>query len=470
MSERLVAEVVVIGAGLSGLAAAAKLEAAGVDTLVVEARERVGGRACSVRLDDGTVLDLGGQWIGATHHRLAGLGRAHGVPTFRQHDEGHTLIRAGGKTTKVLGKVPFRLGPASLVGLGVALLRLDRMARSVPVLEPWAAKKADRWDSQTLGGWINGQAMTARARAVLSSTLTGIFAAEPAEISLLHALTYIRAGEGIEELTGTVGGAQDSCFRDGVQTVADRAAAALAREPMLERPVRRICQEADGVTVEADELVVEAERVIVALPPALAGRIDYSPALPAARDQLTQRVPQGSAIKCFGVYETPFWRGAGPSGLVLDTEGPVSMVMDGSPDPDGRGILIGFLEGRHARRGSRMEPEARRAEVLRCFVRHFGRAAADPLHYLDQDWSAEPFTRGCYAGVMPPGAWTGFGEALRAPVGRIHWAGTETATEWIGYFEGALEAGERAAGEVIAARPVTPAERATAEALPARSR
>jgi monoamine oxidase len=450
--ERLSTGCVVVGAGLSGLAAATTLHEAGVDVTVLEARDRVGGRACSVRLDDGTVLDLGGQWIGASHHRLARLGRLHAARTFRQHEEGDTLIRVRGRTIRFRGKVPFGLGPANLVTLGAAVLKLDRMARRVPVGEPWAAAKARRWDTQTLETWIDRQVLTPSARAVCRAALTGIFAADPADVSLLHALTYIRAGEGLEELTGTVGAAQDSCFSGGVQTLAESVAGRLDRDPMLGQAVRRIRQDGRGVAVETDELVVEGERVIVAIPPTLAGRIDYSPPLPGSRDQLTQRVPQGSAIKCFGVYDTPFWRTAGRSGMILDTEGPVSMVIDGSPEGGRRGVLIGFLEGAHARRAARAAPDARRAEVLGCFARHLGPPALSPRHYQDRDWSAETFTRGCYAGTFPPGAWTSYGPALREPIGRIHWAGTETATEWMGYFEGALEAGERAAREALAER------------------
>ncbi|HET7690049.1 MAG TPA: FAD-dependent oxidoreductase, partial [Nocardioidaceae bacterium] len=188
-----------------------------------------------------------------------------------------------------------------------------------------------------------------------------------------------------------------------------------------------------------------------AVPPTLAGRIDYEPPLPAARDQLTQRVPQGSSIKCLAVYETPFWRTDGLSGLVLDCDGPVSMVIDASPEAAGPGILVGFYEGRNARAASGLSSAERREQVLACFSRHVGDRALAPREYLDQDWSQEPFTRGCYAGVMPPGAWTGYGHALREPVGPIHWAGTETALSAMGYVEGALESGERAAAEVLAA-------------------
>jgi monoamine oxidase len=458
MSERAFADCVVVGAGFSGVAAATALHREGLEVMVLEARERVGGRTRTDRLDDGTVLDLGGQWIGASHHRLKRLGRSHGAETFEQHAEGSTLIRVGGETIRARGRVPFGLGPVTLVSLGAALLRLDRMARRVPVGEPWSAPHARRWDTQTLESWIERNPLTPSARAVCRSLLTGIFAADPAEVSLLHALVYIHAGEGLDSLTGTAGGAQDSCFTAGMQALAESAARPLGESVRLGQAVRRIRQDGERVLVESDALVVDCERVIVAIPPALAGRIDYSPPMPGVRDQLTQRLPQGSAIKCIGVYERPFWRSEGHSGLVLDTEGPVSMVIDGSTPGRPGGVLIGFLEGGQARRAALLSQEDRRAEVLDCFARHFGSAALGPRHYRDQDWSAEPFTRGCYAGFLPPGIWTSYGRALREPIGRIHWAATETATEWMGYVEGALEAGERAAREVLDARVRTAGE------------
>jgi monoamine oxidase len=451
MDDTLATDCVVVGAGFSGLAAATTLREGGHDTLVLEARDRVGGRGASIRLDDGTVLDLGGQWIGATHRRLQRLGEDHGVKTFTQHTKGDTILFVSGRSVRARGKVPFGVGPATLATMAPAMLRLDRMARRVPVGEPWAAPRANELDAQTLETWLGRQVLTPAARSVCRTVLSGIFAADPADVSLLHALTYIRAGEGLDQLTGTAGAAQDACFRDGTQALAESVAAALGPRVRLHQPVRRIRHDAERVVVETDDLAVTAARVIVAIPPTLAGRIDYSPPLPGPRDQLTQRVPQGSAIKCHALYDRPFWRDAGLSGLVLDCDGPVSMIIDGSPDDDGRGVLIGFLDGSHARRGTRMPGDERRAAVLACFARHFGDAALAPRQYRDQDWAEEPFTRGCYAGVMPPGVWTSYGSALREPIGRIHWAGTETAVEWMGYFEGALEAGERAAREVLAA-------------------
>lgn len=434
----------VVGAGMSGLAAAAALSEEGVDVVVVEARDRVGGRVCSQRLDDGTWIDLGGQWVGSDHLRLRALAERHAQPLVPQYDAGATVLRARGTSTRVRGRVPFGLGPVGLPALAAGIVRLDRLARTVPVEAPWTAPKARRWDAQTLASWLEGAVPHQRARAILTATLTGILAVEPSEVSLLHALAYLHSGGGLESLSGTTGAAQDAVLRDGVQSVAESMAAGL--DVLLEAPVRTVAQDEHGVRLDFDGGSLDAERVVVALPPTLAGRLRYGPPLPEARDQLTQRMPQGTAIKCIAVYPRPFWRDAGLSGLVLDGDGPVSMIIDGTRDPGRNGVLIGFIEGAAARASG----TSRREAVLSCFERHMGPDAATPRTYVERDWSTEEFTRGCYAGMMPPGAWTSYGPALRAPVGRIHWAGTETATQWMGYIEGAVQAGERAAAEVFA--------------------
>jgi len=197
-------------------------------------------------------------------------------------------------------------------------------------------------------------------------------------------------------------------------------------------------------------MTVRASRVIVAIPPTLAGRIDYDPVLPAARDQLTQRMPQGSVIKCLAVYSEPFWRREGLTGQSLSSDGPLHVTFDASPKSGSPGVLLGFLEGTSARKLADRSTEERRAIVIDNFARVFGARAKNPIHYVDRCWASEPFTRGCYAAYLPPGVWTSYGAALRTPIGRIHWAGTETATRWNGYIEGALQSGERAAAEVLA--------------------
>jgi monoamine oxidase len=195
---------------------------------------------------------------------------------------------------------------------------------------------------------------------------------------------------------------------------------------------------------------VRAARAIVAIPPTIAGRIEYDPPLPARRDQLTQRMPQGAVIKTMAVYERPFWREDGLSGQATSDVGPARVTFDNSP-PDGTpGVLLGFLEGRLARDWGERPAEARREAVLAGHVRLFGRSAARPVRYIERIWADEEWTRGCYGCLMTTGGWTEYGSALRAPVGCLHWAGAETATIWAGYMDGAVQSGERAAAEALA--------------------
>jgi len=188
----------------------------------------------------------------------------------------------------------------------------------------------------------------------------------------------------------------------------------------------------------------------LAIPPALASRIHYDAPLPVKRDGLMQRMPMGSVIKVHVAYEKPFWRTKGLAGMAVSDEHPFNVVFDQSPDDESVGILVGFIDGDHAVEMSAMGDNARREEVVKSLVAYFGPAAREPIDYVDQDWTAEEWSRGCYVAHMAPGVMTRFGEALRAPCGRIHWAGTETATEWQGYMDGALQSGLRAAAEVEA--------------------
>ena len=219
----------------------------------------------------------------------------------------------------------------------------------------------------------------------------------------------------------------------------------------LSTPVRRIEYSSDGVRVIADGGDVRASRAIVAIPPTLCGRIDYDPPLAGYRDQLTQRMPQGSVIKVMAVYDAPFWRDDGLSGEATSDVGPAKLSFDNTPPSGSPGVLVGFLEGERARQYGRFTAAQRREAVLKGFGRLFGDRAGRPERFIERVWADEEWSRGCYGCYMPPGGWTQFGQALRTPIGPIHWAGAETATVWSGYMDGAVQSGQRAASEVLAA-------------------
>jgi monoamine oxidase len=443
------ADVCVVGAGLAGLTAARDLEAGGASVVVLEARNRVGGRLLNEPLP-GTdqVVEVGGQWIGPTQDRLAALAGELGVATYPTHAQGDNLVEWRGRLVRYRGDIP-RISPAILADVAQAQARLDRMARRVDPEAPWQARHAERWDRQTFATWIARNTVTRGAATLFEIGVQAVWAAEPADLSLLHVLFYVSSAGSFDSLIGTEGGAQQDRFVGGSQLLALRLAERVRGPVVLGAPARAVVQDGDGVTVAADGRRVRARAAVVALPPTLTARLSYAPALPAPRDQLVQRMPQGTVTKCMAVYDEPFWRAEGLSGQALSVAGPARIVFDNSPPDASRGVLLGFLEGRVARDLGAWEPAARRHAVVDGFRRLFGPRAGAPEAYLERSWADEEWTRGCYGCYLPPGAWTAHGPALRAPVGRLHWAGSETATRWSGYMDGAVRSGERAAAAVL---------------------
>ena len=442
------ADVVVVGAGLAGLAAAEELRSAGREVVVLEARDRVGGRVWT-RDVDGVPIELGGTFIGPTQDRMYKLVADLGLETFPTYAHGDVVAILDAKRYEFSGRLP-RLNPATLADFGRAFLALEGMAKRVPLDRPWDAPRAGEWDAQTVESWIRRNVRTRRARATLRLFVEAVMTTDPGALSLLFTLMYIRSGTSFEILTTTSGGAQQDRIAGGSHLIAERMAERLGKSVLTGAPVRSISQTSGSVKVEADGVTARAKHVVVTIPPMLAGRIAYDPLLPGMRDQLTQRMPHGSTIKAFGIYDEPFWRAEGLTGEAGCPDLPVGFTFDTSP-PDGTpGVLMGFLEADHARRAARMDPESRREMVLASFAEYFGPRAARPVDYVECDWTEEEWTRGCYGGHMPPGVLTRYGPALREPVGRIHWAGTESATRWVGYMDGALQSAERVAAEVVA--------------------
>ena len=452
---RLEADVIVVGAGLSGLYAARELQRAGLQPLILEADDRVGGRILTEEALPGMPFELGAQWIGDTHQRMFRLAAELEVETYPQWDEGESSYELCGSGVLPGPEFTARYGE-EVAEVDRVLRLLDELAAEVDPATPWMAPRAAEWDQLTAGEFYDRQGLSPVARTLLEICTVGILAVPTHEVSLLHLLFTVQTcGVTADLFAESEGGAQTTRFLGGTGEIPRRLAASLGDIVVLNAPVQTIEHtQAGGGSVRVHcrgGIVASARRVIVAVAPALAGRILYDPPLPGIRDQLTQRLPHGSAMKAFLVYETPFWREQGLNGQLISDVGPARMSNDTCLPGQDAGVVLAFLEGEQARTFGRWPMERRREALVEEMVRHFGKQAAQPVHYLDGEWSDRPWTRGCYNANCGPYVWTHFGEALARPIGVIHWASTDTATFWSAYMEGAVDAAERAAAEVIEA-------------------
>jgi len=448
MATRHSCDVVVIGAGLSGLYTARSLAVAGVDVLVIEAQGRVGGRTLTIHFSDGTFVDDGGQWVSPGQHCIVKLAHELGIRLFPSWSEGATVHWRAGKRSISNDLFLPDDGDAAIVAPEAAKV-LTAMAEALSPEEPWAAPQSAEWDRTTLHSWLKTNVVSEPARRVLATAIEGVFARNSMPTSLLAALFWIRCGDPLTPFLTAKDPEPEQRFDGGAQQLSQRMADELGDRVILNAPVISISHRSDGVGVMTAERSISARRAVVAMPPALAGRIHYEPGLPAMRDHLTQRVPMRWAIKVHCLYRHRFWADEGLSGQVVSDAGAVRVCADNSPPSGAPGVLVGFIEEVEASRVAKISPTERRAEVLAAFERYFGRQAGEPVEYLEKNWGDDPFCRGVDGGYWPTGVWTGYGASLRAPIGHLHWAGTETASIWNGKMEGALLAGRRAAEEVL---------------------
>lgn len=442
------ADVCVVGAGFAGLAAARVLRAHDRSVVLLEARDRVGGRTWTETVD-GVPIDRGGAWFSPLHDAGLGLAEELGVATYKTWAKGEHLLIGDGRTRRYKGLIP-TISPLALVTIALAQARVNRMAKRVPVEQPWRARAASTWDGESVGAWLDGVRISSPiGRDLFEMAVRGLFASDLHDVSLLHLLFLAHAHGGIDKLFSIEGGAQENLVDGGMGVLARRLADGLGDALRVGAPVRRIAQERDVVRVEADGCAVAAQRVIVAVPPALALDIEWDPALPNERRTLYRSAVGGQETKTMLVYDEPFWRSDGLSGQSAEPGSAAEVTIDASPSSGGAGVLAAFTFGRVAERIDALPAAQRRAAVTAALAARFGPRAGQPVAFVETSWWQEPWSRGCSFAHLPPGMLTRHGRLVAQPMDRVHWAGTETATTSHGAVDGAIRSGRRAADEVL---------------------
>jgi monoamine oxidase len=436
--------VVVIGAGLAGLTAATDLAAAGITPVVLEASDRVGGRTRGIEVAPGAWADAGAAYLGDRHTELHAMLAQLGlktVPTTMLGASRFLLTGSGGASSRD-GRFP----PLSAVAIGDLFDRLDELTSTMPKHAPWLHPQASTLDKLTAAQWADENLAHADARLFFPLFLGEMMAADPAAISVLHMAFYLRSGGGTRYLNAFEGGAQSDRVDGGAHQVSEQLAAMLPEPVLLSEPVRSIHQTSQQVHVHTEKACYEGDAVIVAVPPLLADEIDFWPALPVSRSG--QQTRPGCAVKVHLVYPTPLWRDHGLSGWSVSADGPLTSTVDDSPPDDGAGVLTGFVTGAEAPRFG----ELSLVEQQERAVAHVGRLFPElppPMAVHVTDWVHQPYSRGCYAALMGPGDWVRRGPHLTTAHLRVHWAGTETSTEYFGLMEGAIRSGHRVATEIL---------------------
>ncbi len=436
-------DVVIIGAGLAGLTAAYRLKNAGYEVVVLEARDRVGGRTFNYTLPDGTISEMGGQWIGSTHKAILALAHELNIQIFATYNEGYHLLFSNDKCYR--GKECDFLSRE----IEDAQTQLEELSQGISLECPWKTKAAKWLDSQSIAQWMNTHIQDVEVRYSLYKSIESLFCFDPNHISLLHVCFFLKANGSFNYLNNIENSAQQFRFVGGSQEVSIRLAHILRGSVQLASPVRSVIQTDKNVTVGHDKGSIETKWAIVATPLQLAAEITYAPSLPRERFCMMQKSPMGHVIKCAVVYKKPFWRDDNLSGKIDSLHSPVVYTYDNSPPSGHIGILAAFIDSKWVSQVKKLDLSRRRQLVIDCLVAYLGEQARSPVDYFEVDWAAEEWSGGGFSVSLAPHILSKYSVDLRTSYGRIYWAGAETSAKSYGYMDGAVRSGERVAQELL---------------------
>lgn len=465
-ADPLQCDVVIVGAGPAGLMAARCLQQQGLKVVVLEARERVGGRTWSDTVD-GAFLEIGGQWVSPDQTELLGLLDTLGMTTFARHREGSSVYIAPDGERHVYEGDDFPVSAQTLSEIDHMTKTLDELAEQLNPAAPWDHPRARELDTISFHQWLREQSSDELACRMIGLFIAGGMLTKPAHaFSALQAVLMAASAGSFSNLT------EEDFILDrrvigGMQSVSERLAHELGEGVVhLNTPVRAIrtsgtnlsreghqdtaSGHAPAVTIWSDRLTVESRQAVIAVPPNLYGSIEFEPPLPRMQHQMHQHQSMGLVIKVHAVYPTPFWRTNGLSGTAFGPEEICQEVYDNTNHDDERGTLVAFISDETADALFALSESERREEILGSLARYLGEEARHPEVYYESDFASEEWTRGAYAASFDLGGLHRYGPFQRDPVGPLHWACSDIAAEGYQHVDGALRQGRRAAEEILA--------------------